>query len=274
MKRYNYNAGALINQKQHDVLRALSHAEDISMAEAFRRIIDLAEIHYCFDSPCDEHVATDWDRYDTEKPYLLLASTIFGVRDDVFMVSNRNEVIRIIQMRLEELEQAHPLEAAVVRLRYGFSGGRILTLAAIGQQYGTSKERVRQLCERALRRFRHPFRNRSLEQIVYDTTALEHELVVSQKRVRLLESRVAQLMRELGQRQLLMEENALVSIRQLDISVRVYNALYRHGIRSISEVACMTDVQLLSIRNFREKALRDVRTAISQWRNIHDDKGE
>jgi RNA polymerase primary sigma factor len=52
------------------------------------------------------------------------------------------------------LEQLRGREATVVRLYFGFEGGEPMTLEAIGDQLGVTRERVRQIKERALSRLR------------------------------------------------------------------------------------------------------------------------
>ena len=52
------------------------------------------------------------------------------------------------------LTQLSPRERSVVNLYFGFNGGEPMTLEAIGEQMGVTRERVRQLKERALSRLR------------------------------------------------------------------------------------------------------------------------
>jgi RNA polymerase primary sigma factor len=56
-----------------------------------------------------------------------------------------------------------PREAKVLRLYYGLDGSQPLTLEEIGSAFGLSRERVRQIKERALGRMRHVRRARRLE---------------------------------------------------------------------------------------------------------------
>jgi RNA polymerase primary sigma factor len=59
-----------------------------------------------------------------------------------------------------------PREARVLRLYYGLDGNQPLTLEEIGSTFGLSRERVRQIKERALGRMRHVRRARRLEPYV------------------------------------------------------------------------------------------------------------
>jgi RNA polymerase primary sigma factor len=66
----------------------------------------------------------------------------------------------------EELEQVlstlSAREAKVLTLRFGLYNGQKYTLAEIGEKLGLTRERVRQIENRALRRLRHPSRSRPL----------------------------------------------------------------------------------------------------------------
>jgi RNA polymerase primary sigma factor len=52
-----------------------------------------------------------------------------------------------------------PRERDVVRMRYGLDDGRTKTLEEIGRVFSVTKERVRQIESKALRKLRHPFRS-------------------------------------------------------------------------------------------------------------------
>ncbi|MGC4417516.1 RNA polymerase sigma factor RpoD [Cupriavidus sp. Met-2] len=58
----------------------------------------------------------------------------------------------------EALATLKPREAKIVKMRYGVDAGTDYTLEEIGQQYGLSRERVRQLERQALRKLRNPDR--------------------------------------------------------------------------------------------------------------------
>jgi RNA polymerase primary sigma factor len=61
------------------------------------------------------------------------------------------------------LEKLSSREAGVVRLRFGLEGNRPHTLREIGEKMGVSRERVRQIESRALRKLRHPSNWRKLK---------------------------------------------------------------------------------------------------------------
>lgn len=63
----------------------------------------------------------------------------------------------------EALSTLSPREQEVLRLRFGFNGNHPHTLAEIGDKYGISRERVRQIEAKALKRLQHPDRRRVLE---------------------------------------------------------------------------------------------------------------
>ncbi|WTU07164.1 RNA polymerase sigma factor [Streptomyces sp. NBC_00075] len=55
-----------------------------------------------------------------------------------------------------------PREAGIISLRYGLSGGRTRTLEEIGQVYGVTRERIRQIESKTMSKLRHPSRSQIL----------------------------------------------------------------------------------------------------------------
>lgn len=62
----------------------------------------------------------------------------------------------------EVLHTLTPREEAVLRLRFGLEDGRQRTLEEVGQQFNITRERIRQIEAKALRKLRHPSRSRKL----------------------------------------------------------------------------------------------------------------
>jgi RNA polymerase primary sigma factor len=64
----------------------------------------------------------------------------------------------------EVLDGLSPREAHVLRLRFGLDDGNAYTLEEVGQKFGLTRERIRQIEGMALRRLRHPRRARQLRE--------------------------------------------------------------------------------------------------------------
>jgi len=62
----------------------------------------------------------------------------------------------------EALKKLSPREEKVLRLRYGLGGEEVKTLEEIGNMFGVSRERVRQIEQKGLRKLRHPSRSKAL----------------------------------------------------------------------------------------------------------------
>lgn len=64
----------------------------------------------------------------------------------------------------EVLATLSPREARILRLRFGLENGRYYTLEEVGEKFGLTRERIRQIEGKALRRLRHPLRARQLRE--------------------------------------------------------------------------------------------------------------
>ena len=100
-----------------------------------------------------------------DKPSLLslLADTSQDAPDAGVMRDSARTQLELVLESLEEREQH------IIRLYFGLDGKEALTLEEIGSLIGVTRERVRQIKERALGRLRHPSRHHSLK-------ALEEEV--------------------------------------------------------------------------------------------------
>jgi RNA polymerase primary sigma factor len=86
------------------------------------------------------------------------------VADEAMPTPERAALIELFREELLEMvEKLPPRDAQVLRWRYGLEGPRPLTLAEIGQKLGISRERVRQIEERALKRLKEAWGEKALE---------------------------------------------------------------------------------------------------------------
>ena len=71
---------------------------------------------------------------------------------------------RLLREQLESvLDGLMPREQRVLRLRFGLDDGRARTLEEVGQVFGVTRERIRQIEAKALRKLRHPSRSKQLK---------------------------------------------------------------------------------------------------------------
>ena len=69
----------------------------------------------------------------------------------------------LLKEQLEDvLDTLTPREEKVLRLRFGLDDGRARTLEEVGQSFGVTRERIRQIEAKALRKLRHPSRSHKL----------------------------------------------------------------------------------------------------------------
>jgi RNA polymerase primary sigma factor len=71
----------------------------------------------------------------------------------------------MLKDKIEEvLGTLTPREARILRMRFGLESGIPFTLEEVGNKFGLTRERIRQIEGKALRRLRHPRRARQLKE--------------------------------------------------------------------------------------------------------------
>jgi RNA polymerase primary sigma factor len=68
----------------------------------------------------------------------------------------------------EALEELNDRERAVIRLRFGLDDGKPRTLEEVGQKFGVTRERIRQIESKTLGKLRHPTRSMRLQEFLED----------------------------------------------------------------------------------------------------------
>lgn len=70
---------------------------------------------------------------------------------------------QLLREQMEEiLTSLSPREGRVLQLRFGLKDGKSHTLEEVGKKFGVTRERIRQIEAKALRKLRHPSRSRKL----------------------------------------------------------------------------------------------------------------
>ena len=74
----------------------------------------------------------------------------------------------LLREQLEEIIQTlTPREAKVLRLRFGLEDGKARTLEEVGKEFQVTRERIRQIEAKALRKLRHPSRSKKLKDYMW-----------------------------------------------------------------------------------------------------------
>lgn len=83
--------------------------------------------------------------------------------DDIPAPVEATSHIMLKEQLSEVLETLTPREAMVLRLRFGLVDGRQRTLEEVGREFNVTRERIRQIESKALRKLRHPSRSKRLK---------------------------------------------------------------------------------------------------------------
>ncbi len=83
--------------------------------------------------------------------------------DDAPAPSEAASFVLLKEQLGDVLSTLTPREAKVLRLRFGLDDGRARTLEEVGSEFGVTRERIRQIEAKALRKLRHPSRSKKLK---------------------------------------------------------------------------------------------------------------
>jgi RNA polymerase primary sigma factor len=74
--------------------------------------------------------------------------------------------VNLKEQTSEVLRTLHPREEQIIRMRFGLEDGSEHTLEEVGQNFQVTRERIRQIEGKALRKLRHPSRSHKLRAFV------------------------------------------------------------------------------------------------------------
>ena len=142
---------------QRQLLQELGHdptpeetAEEMNMpAERVREILKIAQEPVSLETPIgeeeDSHLGDFIPDEDASEPAEAASFTLLKER------------------LVEVLSTLTPREEKVLKLRFGIEDGRTRTLEEVGKEFNVTRERIRQIEAKALRKLRHPSRSKKLK---------------------------------------------------------------------------------------------------------------
>ena len=86
--------------------------------------------------------------------------------DDAPAPSEKAAYTLLREQLMEVLQTLTPREQKVLKLRFGLSDGRARTLEEVGREFNVTRERIRQIEAKALRKLRHPSRSKKLKDYI------------------------------------------------------------------------------------------------------------
>ena len=86
------------------------------------------------------------------------------IQDDDSPAPHDSAAYTLLKEQLEEvMNTLTPREAKVLKLRFGLEDGKSRTLEEVGKEFNVTRERIRQIEAKALRKLRHPSRSKKLK---------------------------------------------------------------------------------------------------------------
>jgi len=97
-------------------------------------------------------------------------NTVLGLVEDLNVESPDKKIFdeSLKEALNEVLDTLTPSEREILKLRYGLDGDEPLSLQQIGERFKLSKERIRQIEKKAIRKLRLPSRSQKLKSFLTD----------------------------------------------------------------------------------------------------------
>ena len=157
----------------------------------------------------------------------------------------------------EVLEELSEREQMIMWSRYAEKK----TLCEVAKELNVTRERIRQIEAKALRKLGHP-RNRSC---VMAISVKQHQDEIREKDLQVEKELRQHSAEEMKKNGALSKGIAEIPIEELDLSVRPYNCLRRAGISTIEQLQQMTKEKLLRVRNLGLKSTEEIQSKLKEY---------
>jgi RNA polymerase primary sigma factor len=141
-----------------------SHSSEVEIREV-ARMLNMDEEHVAdLVNISRDHVSLDNPAYSSNRDASALEDFI---EDEQYEAPEEYVMGRALKKDIEDvLETLEQKEADIIRFRYGLGDRSPLSLKEIGDRFNLTKERIRQIEKKALKRLQHPIRQQVLEAYV------------------------------------------------------------------------------------------------------------
>ena len=86
------------------------------------------------------------------------------IADDMIMAPDETASQELLKGHVRDiLDTLTPRERKVLELRFGLEDDRQRTLEEVGKEFGVTRERIRQIEAKALKKLKHPSKNKKLK---------------------------------------------------------------------------------------------------------------
>ncbi len=135
----------------------IAHAADVPVEEA-RRVLDMGRQPMSLDRPVGESEDASFSEF---------------VEDVGVASPTQSTTHGLLRDRIESLLKTLTYrEREIIRLRYGLTDGYTYTLEEVGRIFRVTRERVRQIEAKAVKKLQHPVRSRQLENFMEGATSM------------------------------------------------------------------------------------------------------
>lgn len=148
------NKGTLIQEDCYNLNSIHQIAEELGIdPEDIKKYLEFAN------SQTHNRLSSDMLGPSTDTSEELLSNeidlSILPCETNLYELASQSELVRIISTVIDTLT---PKEQIIIRMRYGFYGREPNTLEEVGQMFGVTRERIRQIEKKCIRKLRHPSR--------------------------------------------------------------------------------------------------------------------